>query len=75
MIISYPSRVDSTKRKHVAIAAGNTIVNYYHEILGRPKVTPSVTADHISAMTYDPLKGTFLSFFFYRNKQMITFFF
>ncbi|XP_058806257.1 vitellogenin receptor-like [Phymastichus coffea] len=52
---------DSAKRKHVAIAAGSTIVNYYHELLGRPRVTSSVTADHISAMTYDSLKNTLIA--------------
>ncbi|XP_014221207.1 vitellogenin receptor-like isoform X1 [Trichogramma pretiosum] len=52
---------DSVKRKHIAIAAGNTIMDYYHELLGRPRMSSSITSDHITALTYDSLADTIIA--------------
>lgn len=64
---------DSQKRKHLAIAAGNTVIDYYHELLGRPRMSSSVTSDRITAMTYDSLASTCgirrLFFFNFKNAQ------
>ncbi|XP_015434155.1 PREDICTED: vitellogenin receptor [Dufourea novaeangliae] len=45
------------KKMHLMIAAGNTFVDYYHELLGKPKMTASVTLKHVTAVTSNPLTG------------------
>lgn len=50
---------DSENKNHLIIAVGNTLFDYYHELLGRPRLTSSVTSDDIIAMTYDSLDSTY----------------
>ncbi|XP_031780788.1 vitellogenin receptor isoform X1 [Nasonia vitripennis] len=52
---------DSAKRKHIAVAAGNTIIDYYHELLGRPRMSASLTPNHITAMTYDSIADSIIA--------------
>ncbi|CAK9805473.1 Vitellogenin receptor [Anthophora plagiata] len=52
----------ATKKKvHLVIAAGNTFIDYYHELLGKPKMTTSVTLKHVTGVTYNPLTGGVLA--------------
>ncbi|XP_032691228.1 vitellogenin receptor-like isoform X2 [Odontomachus brunneus] len=47
------------KRQHIIIAAKGAFIDYYHELLGRPKITANVAfSRHITAVTYDSLSGT-----------------
>ncbi|KAJ8672687.1 hypothetical protein QAD02_003947, partial [Eretmocerus hayati] len=52
---------DTVKRNHMAIAAGNAIIDYYHELLGRPKISSRVTSDRITALTYDSLTDSIIA--------------
>ncbi|XP_014204223.1 vitellogenin receptor [Copidosoma floridanum] len=52
---------DSAKRRHIRIAAGSTMIDYYHELLGRPRMHASVTSDPIGAMTYDSLTDSIIA--------------
>ncbi|KOC62359.1 Vitellogenin receptor [Habropoda laboriosa] len=49
------------KKAHLVIAAGNTFIDYYHELLGKPKITSSATLKHVTAVTYDPFTGGLLA--------------
>lgn len=40
------------------MVADGTFLDYYHELLGKPNITTSVTLRHITAITYDSLSGT-----------------
>lgn len=48
---------DEKKKQHLLIIAGNTFINYYHELLGKPKVTTSIFSNHITEAIYDQLTG------------------
>ncbi|XP_023289425.1 vitellogenin receptor, partial [Orussus abietinus] len=50
-----------SKKRYVVIAAGNVLLRYYHEILGRPKVVQSEILKHTTALAYDSLDGTVLA--------------
>ncbi|XP_066592780.1 vitellogenin receptor [Prorops nasuta] len=45
------------KMEHLFIVSGDLFMDYYHEILGKPKLNKSVTMKSITALTYDSLKG------------------
>ncbi|XP_076632440.1 putative vitellogenin receptor yl isoform X1 [Colletes latitarsis] len=45
------------KRMRLIIASGNTFIKYDHELLGKPKMTKSITLKHITAAVYNPLTG------------------
>ncbi|OAD52717.1 Vitellogenin receptor [Eufriesea mexicana] len=49
------------KKMHLVIAAGNTFIDYYHELLGKPKMTTNFTVKHVTAVTYNPLTGGVLA--------------
>ena len=49
------------KGMHLIIAAGNTFIDYYHELLGKPKMTPSITLKQVTEITYNPLTGGLLA--------------
>ncbi|XP_053978841.1 vitellogenin receptor isoform X2 [Hylaeus volcanicus] len=49
------------KNIHLVIAAKNTFIDYHHQLLGRPKMTPTVTLKHVTAITYNPLTGGLLA--------------
>ncbi|CAL7944547.1 unnamed protein product [Xylocopa violacea] len=49
------------KKTHLVIAAENTFIDYYHELLGKPKMTTSVTLKHINAVVHNPLTGGLLA--------------
>ncbi|KAG7204450.1 hypothetical protein KM043_004885 [Ampulex compressa] len=51
----------SKKAEHVAIAAGNVFVDYYHQLLGKPKMATSSTSKRVIAVTYDSLSGHILA--------------
>lgn len=42
---------------HLVVAAGNTFIDYYHELLGKPKMTSNVTLKHVTDVAYNPLTG------------------
>lgn len=48
---------DEKKKQHLLIIAGNIFINYYHELLGKPKVTTSIFSNHITEAIYDQLTG------------------
>ncbi|XP_025153783.1 vitellogenin receptor isoform X2 [Harpegnathos saltator] len=48
---------DMSKRQHIIIAAKGVFIDYYHELLGKPKITANETYRHITAVTYDSLSG------------------
>ncbi|XP_012218709.2 vitellogenin receptor-like [Linepithema humile] len=52
---------DAKKKQHLVIIAGNTFINYYHELLGNPKITTSTFSNHITEAVYDQLTGTILA--------------
>ncbi|XP_011501063.1 PREDICTED: vitellogenin receptor [Ceratosolen solmsi marchali] len=52
---------DLTKKKHIAIAAKNIIIDYYHELLGKPKQSSRIILDHITALTYDSLVDSLIA--------------
>ncbi|XP_032678623.1 vitellogenin receptor-like [Odontomachus brunneus] len=52
---------DTEDSQHIIIVADGTIVNYYHNLLGKPKITSSVIFRNITAITYDSLSGTILA--------------
>lgn len=45
---------------HLIIAAGNTFIDYYHELLGKPKMATSVMLKRVTAIAYNPLTGKVL---------------
>lgn len=45
------------KREHIVVASGSTFIDYYHELLGKPKMRTSKTMKHITALAYDSLTG------------------
>lgn len=45
------------KKEHLMVAAENTLIDYYHEVLGNPKMSSSLTMKYITAMGYDSLTG------------------
>ncbi|XP_076641099.1 vitellogenin receptor-like [Halictus rubicundus] len=48
------------KQMHLIVAAGDRFIDYYHELLGKPKTTMSVTLKHATAVTYNPLTDRLL---------------
>lgn len=53
---------ESSKPGHLLIGAGNQLIDYYHEILGKPKMTGSVTLKHVTALAYNSITGIFANF-------------
>ncbi|KOX76539.1 Vitellogenin receptor [Melipona quadrifasciata] len=49
------------KKVHLVIATGNTFIDYYHELLGKPKMTTNVILNHITEIAYNPLTGGLLA--------------
>ncbi|XP_033360743.1 vitellogenin receptor isoform X1 [Bombus vosnesenskii] len=49
------------KKTHLIIAAGSTFIDYYHELLGKPKITTSDTLNHVTEVVYNPLTGGLLA--------------
>ncbi|XP_078043558.1 vitellogenin receptor-like [Augochlora pura] len=43
------------KQMHLVIVAENMFINYYHELLGKPKMSTNIVVKHITAATYNPL--------------------
>ncbi|XP_035730371.1 vitellogenin receptor-like [Vespa mandarinia] len=48
------------KSEHMVIASGSIFIDYYHELLGKPKMSTSKTMKHITALAYDSLTGDIL---------------
>nr|XP_031843623.1 vitellogenin receptor-like [Nomia melanderi] len=50
------------KRVRLGIAAGNIIIDYYHELLEKPRIMANLTFGQIAAVTYNPVTdGLFVS--------------
>lgn len=49
------------KKMHLVIAAEGTLIDYYHELLGKPKMTANVPLKHVTAVAYNPLTGGVLA--------------
>lgn len=49
------------KKTHLVIAAGNTLIDYYHELLGKPKMTTSNILKQVTHVAYNPLTGGLLA--------------
>ncbi|XP_012350206.1 vitellogenin receptor isoform X1 [Apis florea] len=49
------------KKMHLIIAAGNTFIDYYHELLGKPKMATSVMLKRVTAIAYNPLTDGLLA--------------
>nr|XP_033342194.1 vitellogenin receptor [Megalopta genalis] len=43
------------KQMHLIIVAKKVFINYYHELLGRPKMIANTILKHVTAVTYNPL--------------------
>ncbi|XP_067215014.1 vitellogenin receptor-like [Linepithema humile] len=55
--------LDVKEKPHLVIIAGNTFINYYYELLGKPNVTTNTVSKEISVTeaVYDQLTGTILA--------------
>nr|XP_034189705.1 vitellogenin receptor isoform X1 [Osmia lignaria] len=49
------------KKIHLVVAGGDTLIDYYHELLGKPKMTESFSLKHVTALAYNPLTGGVLA--------------
>ncbi|GAB1865448.1 Putative vitellogenin receptor [Camponotus japonicus] len=49
------------KEQHLIIIMENIFIDYFHNFLGKPKMTTSTTSRFITAATYDSLTGTIIA--------------
>lgn len=48
---------------HLIILAGRTIIEYYRDIIGKPRIHSLGSWHHITAATYDSITGMWLQDF------------
>ena len=48
------------QRQHIAIVAGNLLIDYKHEIIGRPTTKVTLAMEHINSLAYDSLDGSII---------------
>lgn len=50
--------VSVKKRQHLVIACDDALIEYYHEILGKPRISRSLTSKRITRVAYDSTVGS-----------------
>ncbi|XP_015186771.1 PREDICTED: vitellogenin receptor isoform X2 [Polistes dominula] len=48
------------KKEHLVLASENIFIDYYHELLGKPKMSMTKTVNYVTVMAYDHIKGDIL---------------